>query len=318
MLYLGQACSDWGKPEFSETAYRKGLAMVQIYEGDRKDKELQALFLSSLGEACLEERKFDEAQHYFQQVYDYKHNFVGERFLVVGARLAETYRCKKNYTESERLFKEALASFPHDTYTQKHYAQLLLEMGRTKEAQDINRQAMAEAQKNSAQSTYMKMLLLKMAETMPTKAQQDAENKKFAEKEIAMNHPPPSYWPRATSTHFARQYVPIQANTSTMPQWYLPYSAEFQRQIRRTWFPPVITTPIQSIIIFNVNKSGVLGLWRLVKRSGNIQFDDSCIRAITNARFRTLPTEAPDNMRFQITFLSNVHGNCHLDLVWIH
>lgn len=158
MDQLAKACSNWGKYDRAEAAYRKGLAMVQSYEGDRKDKALQSMFLTGLGETCLEEGKLDEALSYLQSAYDDNHSFVTQ------ARLAETNRRKKNYPEAERLFKEVLARSPQYPYALQNYAQLLRDTGRTNEAKTFNDRANAES--NSPTSRFFKQVLLKMGESM--------------------------------------------------------------------------------------------------------------------------------------------------------
>jgi len=578
MIELARACSDWGKYDRSEAAYRRGLAMVQNYEGDRNDKNLQAMFLTGIGEACLQEGKLDEAQRYLQQVYDYKHSFVADLFIVAEARLAETYRCKKNYAEAERLFKESLASFPYDHYTLEHYAQLLRDMGRTSEAQSLSNQEIA--QKNSPTSTYLKRLLLKSAETtLPTAAQPltsseiqtkkaimlrgqspkvalgdnrklyggvntnhsnlvtnavqqttESEKKRHAAR-IAKNGLPsqlpssegPKYisgiWKssedfrpsiihvsenmqptnEATTTsvdhsnsldlwvrrlrkelgkrwcsalhpagwsyicvgvnqsrhityvsineHYSRyakfseealsflQRVdgdvilrfPDDAKTNTMyllfllsfpeitsksanfplappdlnleiyrqlddqtdsallaelrkrnwpnsnsanktnllrplltktmssnypmenlagtviippridrrpspniwpapvctvarapnePAWFGPYRSDMQRRIKKCWWPPTLPAVAQSIVTFRVSKDGRLNSLNLKTSSGDLSFDKSCLRAVQNSTFRVFPTDAPDDMDFQMTFLIK-DRDYRLDLIWI-
>jgi TonB family protein len=162
----------------------------------------------------------------------------------------------------------------------------------------------------------LKLLLLKSQETtLANTSPQHVKAKEVAQK-FALGSSPPSYFPRNMSTYPGGQNASIHANTRNMPQWYLPYDSDFQRRIRRAWFPPTIATPTQSIILFNISKNGILESVKLQKSSGNTKLDDSCLEAIKNARFRTLPLEAPNKMRFQITFLSDGRGSRHLDLVW--
>ncbi len=89
-----------------------------------------------------------------------------------------------------------------------------------------------------------------------------------------------------------------------------PYMRELQRRIKLNWQPPKEKVSQSVVTIFSIDKSGELLNERILKSSGNEEYDNIALQTLrSSAPFRPLPAKFTGNkVDVQFTFDYNVFG----------
>ena len=87
------------------------------------------------------------------------------------------------------------------------------------------------------------------------------------------------------------------------------WAAETQESIKKVWFPPKCTEPVEPVLLFKVKRNGSRSDLRIAKTSGLKIADEAALKAVNTApTFSPLPDGAPETLEFRQSFSYLVFG----------
>lgn len=99
-----------------------------------------------------------------------------------------------------------------------------------------------------------------------------------------------------------------QASTENDDVSFAPYMKELQLTARKGWVPPLIINNSKVVIIFRIEKSGLISQSRIFESSGNKLIDDSALETIKRiSPYKPLPIEFKGkSIDVKLTFTSTL------------